>query len=75
MDRRTDTDFTAIEQHIRNARLERSVALGALIARAAHAIGRGLRRLGQAMAEGYEAERDARAIEADAFLKRSVPRY
>ncbi len=75
MERLNDTDFSVIEQHIRNARLERSIALGTAIANIARAIGRGLRKLGEAMADGYEAERDRRAIEADAFLKRSVPRY
>jgi hypothetical protein len=69
------TDFSAIEVHIRRARIERSVAVSQLFVAAGEAIGRGLRRLADAFSHGLEVERDRRAVEADAFLKRSVPRY
>lgn len=69
------TDFTAIERHIARARIERSVAVSQMIVAAGVAIGRGLRRLADAMQRGLEASRDSRAVEADVFLKRSVPRY
>ena len=68
------TDFAVIEGHIRRARIERSVAVSQMFVPAGEAIGRGLRRLSDALARGLEAERDRRAVEADAFLKRSVPR-
>jgi hypothetical protein len=68
-------DFASIEAHIRRARLQRSLALSQVFARAAVALGRGFRKLGESMSDGLAAERDRRAIEADAFLKRSVPKY
>ena len=60
---------------IRRARAERSIAVAQSIAAAGEAIGRALRSLLEAVGRGLEAERDRRAIEADVFLKRSVPRY
>ena len=69
------SDFTELEAHIRRARIERSVAVAQSIADAGEAIGRALRRLTTAMGRGLDAERDRRAIEADTFLKRSVPKY
>ena len=68
-------DFAAVEPHIRRARLERSLAVSQALAGAALAMGRGFRKLGHAMDQGLAVERDRRAIEADSFLKRSVPRY
>ena len=68
-------DFRTIEAHIRRARVERSVAVAQSIAAAGEAIGRALRALYEAVGRGLEAERDRRAVESDAFLKRSVPRY
>ena len=70
-----NTDFRVIEGHIRRARVERSVAVAQSIVAIGETIGRGLRALAQALGRGLEAERDRRAIEADVFLKRSVPRY
>jgi hypothetical protein len=67
--------LSLIESRIRRARIERSLAIGYAIGEAGMAIGRGLRRLVRAIGRGVEAERDRRAIEADVFLKRSVPRY
>ena len=68
-------DFATLQSHIRRARIERSVAVSQAIVDAGQAIGRGLRRVADAFGRGLEAERDRRAIEADTFLKRSVPRY
>lgn len=66
-------DFAVIEAHIRRARLERSVVLGQYIADFAKWLGASARSLATVMQRGYEAECDRRAIEADAFLRRSVP--
>jgi hypothetical protein len=68
-------DFKGLEAHIRRARIERSVAIAQSIAMIGEAIGRGLRRFADVMGRGFDAERDRRAIEADSFLKRSVPKY
>jgi hypothetical protein len=68
-------DFAAIEGHIRAARLERVVYLSHVIVAAVQGMVDGLKRLGAVAARNVEAERDRRSVEADAFLKRSVPRY
>ena len=67
--------YAAIEKHVRDARLERAVYLSEVIIDAVQAAVGGLKRLGSIAARNVEAERDRRSIEADAFLKRSVPRY
>jgi hypothetical protein len=73
---RTDfPDFAAIESQVRAARVERAVAVSHALVAAGEAVVRGMKRLAASMGNGYTAERDRRAIEADAFLKRSVPRY
>jgi hypothetical protein len=71
----TYPDFAAIEKHIKKAHAERSVALAQVFAEAIMSMGRGLRNLGDSMGKGLAAECDRRAIEADSFLKRSVPKY
>jgi hypothetical protein len=68
-------DFASVEGHIRRARAERSVRLAHLIADFVVSVGTGLRKFSASLGDGLAAERDQRAIEADAFLKRSVPRY
>jgi cell division inhibitor SulA len=68
-------DFASIEEHVRAARVERSVAIATWLSNLVVASGRGLRRLLAAANSGLAQERDRRAIEADAFLKRSVPKY
>ena len=65
----------SVEQHIRRAHAARSEYVGNLVAEGGAALVRSLKRLGAAMERGYAAELDRRAIEADAFLRRSVPRY
>ena len=73
--RNINPDFAQLEAYIRRARIERSVAIAQSIATIGEAIGRGLRRFAATMGRGLDAERDRRAIEADSFLKRSVPKY
>jgi len=68
-------DFAAIDEQIRRARLERSLAVSQMIVSLGESIGRGLRRAFDALGRGLDAELDRRAIEADVFLKRAVPRY
>ncbi len=68
-------DFASIEEHIRAARVERAVAIAAWLTDATLSVRRGLKRLAASTSAGLAAERDRRAIESDAFLKRSVPRY
>jgi hypothetical protein len=67
--------YDAVEEHIRRARLERSVAIAELFAEIVVRIGRGLKVLGSRFSDGLAAENDRRAIEADVFLRRSVGRY
>ena len=68
------SDFTSIEEHIRNANLQRAAYVGQLIAEGGVALARSLKRLGEVMGRAYDVELDKRAIEADAFLRRSIPR-
>jgi ABC-type arginine/histidine transport system permease subunit len=68
-------EFAAVEEHIRRAHAERSVYLAYVIAGAIETVTRGLKRMAASMGANLAAERDRRAVEADAFLKRSVPRY
>jgi len=77
--RATRSDFAPIEAHIARFGLERTAHLAQAVADAAReatlAAGRAWKRLGAHMERGYAAELDRRAIEADAFLRRSAPRY
>ena len=68
-------DFAAIEDHIRRARAERAVAIATWLSGAVLAVSGGIKRLVESTATGLATERDRRAIESDAFLKRSVPKY
>lgn len=68
-------EFAAVETHIRRARAERAVAISHALVSAGESVVRGLKKLFETMGQGYLEERDRRAIEADSFLKRSVPRY
>ena len=76
--------YSDVERHIHAARLERAVYVAELIAGGIDTTVRGLRRLGESFVDArrfattggqVKAEADRRAIESDAFLKRSVPRY
>ncbi len=66
-------DYAAIEQQIRRAHAERSLAVAQMIVGFIQTIARGLKRFSDGPVLAAAADR--RAIEADAFLKRSVPRY
>ena len=68
-------EFAAVEDQIHRAHVERSVYLAHLIADFIQSASRGFRKAAGSMGDGLAAERDRRAVEADAFLKRSVPRY
>jgi hypothetical protein len=68
-------DFANVEQHVRRAHVERSVYLAHVIAEFLTSATRGFRKVADSMGSGLAAERDQRAVEADAFLKRSVPKY
>ena len=71
----TFPDFVAIEKHIQRAHAQRSLAIAQAIANFTVFVGRGIRKMGELMGRGLAAERDRRAIEADSFLKRAVPKY
>jgi len=76
MDFKTEfPDFASVAEHVHRAHVERSVYLGHLIADFIATTSRGLKRIAGSLGNGLAAERDRRAVEADAFLKRSVPRY
>ena len=68
-------DFADIEIQIRQAHAERQVAIATAFAGAIFKLAGWIKRLALKAGQGLAAERDRRAIEADAFLKRSVPRY
>ena len=75
MDFKTEyPEFASVEQHIRRARAERSVAIAHALANLWEATERGLKRLARAFSDNLAAERDRRAIEADSFVKRWVPK-
>jgi hypothetical protein len=71
----TYPDYASVEEHVRRARAERAVYLASEITRFIVAASSGLKRVVASTARSMEAERERRAIEADPFLKRSVPRY
>jgi len=68
-------EYATVEEHIRQSRLERSVAIAEWLSELVVSTGRGVQRLVEATGASLAAERDRRAVEADAFLKRSVPKY
>jgi hypothetical protein len=76
MDIRNDyPDFAAIEKQIRQARAERSLYIAHLIVAGLERLARGTRRIVANLGNGLQADWEKRAIEADSFVKRSVPRY
>jgi hypothetical protein len=66
-------DFAAVEQQVRRAHAERSVYIAHVLANFLVAMGGGIKRF--ATGGGLNAVNDRVAIESDAFLKRSVPKY
>ena len=67
-------EYSSIEEHIRRARAERGAAIAHLLADAGVGIGRGIRKLIDALVPGLQAEHQRHMIEADTFLKTWVPR-
>ena len=67
--------YADVQDHIRRARLERSVHIAEAFATLVHRTGVLLKGFASRMSEGLAAENDRRAVEADVFLKRSVGRY
>ena len=68
-------EYASIEEHIRKANAERSVYIAHLIADGVERMVRGLRQVFSDYRYGLQADWEKRFIEADSFLKRSVPRY
>jgi hypothetical protein len=68
-------EYAAIESQIQRAHAERSVYLAHLIANATERAIRGLRELFGSLGRSVQAAHERQLIEADSFLKRSVPRY
>jgi hypothetical protein len=68
-------EYRTIEEHIRRARAERSVAVAHFIASIAERVVRGVRSFATGMGKGLQAEHERRMIEADSFLKRSIPHH
>ena len=75
MDFRDYPEFLPVEAHIRRARAERAVEIAHFVATIVERVVKGVRALAVTFADGLHAERDRRAVEADAFLKRAVTRY
>jgi hypothetical protein len=68
------TDFQSIEDLIIHARLERTVTLAHLFADGVDALGRGLNRVVHSVVGGFSNAANARTVEADAFMRRSMSR-
>ena len=65
-------NFEVIEEHVRRARIERSLVISQMIVAAIQAIVAGVRKAKAAMDVRMDAELERRHLEADPFLKRSV---
>jgi len=66
-------EYSAIEEHIRRARAERSVAIAHMIAGAVEAAVRGLRQLREGLLHRVKLEHDVHALQVDALFRRSIP--
>ena len=75
MDFNRHPEYLPVEEIVRRARAERAAAIGDFIGSVVAGAFNGMKRLAASLGDGLSAERDRRAIEADAFLKRAVPRY
>jgi len=69
----TYPEYAPIEEHIRRARIERSVAIAHAIAGLVDTIVRGTRKIAESMSAVDAAEADRRAIAMDPFLQRAAP--
>jgi hypothetical protein len=68
-------EYEAIQQHIRRAHAERSVAVASMIAGGVAAAARAVKRLGDLFTTGISAERSLHALEVDALFKRNAAKY
>jgi hypothetical protein len=66
-------EYSAIEEHIRRARAERSVAIAHMLADAIASAARGLGRLKDGLFRGVKLENDIHALQVDALFRRSLP--
>lgn len=66
-------EYSAIEEHIRRAHAERSVAIAHMIANAVAAVISGFRQMRAGLAHGVKLERDIHALQVDALFRRSLP--
>ena len=66
-------EYAAIEKHIHRAHAERSVYIAHLLAEGIVTTVRGVKRVMAVMGDNLQAEHERRLIEADSFLRRSVP--
>ena len=71
----TYPDYASVEAHIRRARAERAVYIANAVTEFIMAVSGGLKRVAAKVGQGMDREIERRAVEADPFLKRSVPRY
>ncbi|HET7402556.1 MAG TPA: hypothetical protein VFJ62_12255 [Usitatibacter sp.] len=69
-----NTDFQSVEDLVRHARLERTVVLAHLFADGVEAITRGLSHVMHSVLGGFAHAANARTVEADAFMRRSMSR-
>jgi hypothetical protein len=69
-----NSDYPGIEAHIRRARIERSVVMAKMFADGADALGRGVSRVVGSVLGGFANAVNARTVEADAFMRRSMTR-
>ena len=65
-------DYSDIQEYIREARLERSIAIANLIADGVDAAWRGLQAVATAIVRFVKAVPDARAVEAQAYMHRAA---
>ena len=66
-------EYSAIEEHIRRAHAQRSVAIANMIAEALVTVIRGFKQMRAGLAHGVKLERDIHAIQVDALFRRSLP--
>jgi hypothetical protein len=65
----------SFEQLVRNAQAERAVVVGEMIARAAHAVVRGVSAIGEAIRALYDGERRRTARQAQIAIENWAGRY
>ncbi len=66
-------EYSSIEEHIRRAHAERSVAIAHMFADAVVAVIHGFKQMRAGLAHGIRLERDIHALQVDALFRRSLP--